>query len=113
MVISPSAISEELERLVRILADELHSANNEDDVVTRFWNADFQHISYRVLDDYLEPQRKEQLEGARGLEETADHDELIPSLNDKGRVIVHRSDTLVSIDAMLREVSRRCRPGYC
>jgi hypothetical protein len=110
VTITPPAIGDELERLVRILADELHSANNEDDVVTRFWNADFQHISYRVLDDYLEPQRKEQLEGARGLEETADHDELIPSLNDKGRVIVHRSDTLVSIDAMLREVSRRHQP---
>jgi len=110
ITISPSAISEEMERLVRILADELHSTNNEDDVVTRFWNADFQHIAYRVLDDYLEPQRKEQLEEKPGLEETADHDELIPSLNDKGRVIVHRSDSLVSIDSMLREVSRRHHP---
>ncbi len=110
ITITPSAIGEELERLVRILADELHSTNNEDDVVTRFWNADFQHIAYRVLDDYLEPQRKEQLEEKPGLEETADHDELIPSLNDKGRVIVHRSDSLESIDAMLREVSRRHHP---
>ncbi|HKW15140.1 MAG TPA: hypothetical protein VJS69_11695 [Candidatus Krumholzibacteria bacterium] len=110
LTITPPAIGEEMERLVRILADELHSANNEDDVVTRFWNADFQHISYRVLDDYLEPQRKESLTGERGLEETADHDELIPSLNDKGRVIVHRSDSLVSIDTMLREVLRRHQP---
>ncbi len=110
ITITPPAIGDEMERLVRILADELHSANNEEDVVTRFWNADFQHISYRVLDDYLEPQRKEQLQEKQGLEETADHDELIPSLNDKGRVIVHRSDSLVSLDAMLREVSRRHHP---
>jgi hypothetical protein len=110
ITISPSAIGDEMDRLVRILADELHSTNNEDDVVTRFWNADFQHIAYRVLDDYLEPQRKEQLEEKAGLEETADHDELIPSLNDKGRIIVHRSDSLVSIDTMLREVSRRHHP---
>jgi hypothetical protein len=110
LTITPPAIGDEMERLVRILADELHSSNNEDDVVTRFWNADFQHIAYRVLDDYLEPQRKEQLAGERGLEETADHDELIPSLADKGRVIVHRSDSLVSIDAMLREVARRHQP---
>jgi hypothetical protein len=110
VTITPPAIGDELERLVRILADELHSANNEDDVVTRFWNADFQHISYRVLDDYLEPQRKESLDGPRGLEETADHGELIPSLADKGRVIVHRSDSLVSIDSMLREVLRRHQP---
>jgi len=110
LTITPPAIGEEMERLVRILADELHSSNNEDDVVTRFWNADFQHIAYRVLDDYLEPQRKEQLSGERGLEETADHDELIPSLADKGRVIVHRSDSLVSLDAMLREVARQHQP---
>jgi hypothetical protein len=110
VTITPPAIGDELERLVRILADELHCANNEDDVVTRFWNADFQHISYRVLDDYLEPQRKESLDGPRGLEETADHGELIPSLADKGRVIVHRSDSLVSIDSMLREVLRRHQP---
>jgi hypothetical protein len=110
LTITPPAIGEEMERLVRILADELHSSNNEDDVVTRFWNADFQHIAYRVLDDYLEPQRKESLTGERGLEETADHDELIPSLADKGRVIVHRSDSLMSIDAMLREVARRHQP---
>ena len=111
LTITPPALGDELERLVRILADELHSTNHEEDVVTRFWNADFQHIAYRVLDDYLEPQRSTQLEAAEhGLEETADHDELIPSLTDKGRVIVHRSDSLVSIDAMLREVSRRHHP---
>ena len=111
LTITAPALGDEVERLVRILADELHSANHEEDVVTRFWNADFQHIAYRVLDDYLEPQRSQQLEAAdRGLEETADHDELIPSLTDKGRVIVHRSDSLVSIDAMLREVSRRHHP---
>lgn len=111
LTITPPAIGGELERLVRILADELHSANHEEDVVTQFWNADFQHIAYRVLDDYLEPQRgQEAAEALRGLEETADHDELIPSLADKGRVIVHRSDTLLSIDTMLRELSRRHHP---
>lgn len=110
LTLTSLAIGDELQRLVRILADELHSTNNEDDVVTRFWNADFQHISYRVIDDYLEPQRAEQLTGERGLEETADQDELVPSINDKGRVIVHRADSLISIDALLREVSRRHHP---
>jgi hypothetical protein len=109
VTIAPAAIGDEIERLVRVLADELHGANNEEDVVTRFWNADFQHIAYRVLDDYLEPQRQEQLAG-EGSEETADQGELIPSLNDKGRVIVHRSDSLISLDAMLREVARRHHP---
>jgi hypothetical protein len=101
-----------MERLVRILADELHSTSHDEDVVTRFWNADFQHISYRVLDDYLEPERSEkESSAARGLEETADQDELIPSLADKGRVIVHRSDSLVSIDTLLRDISHRHHPA--
>lgn len=110
LTITPPAIGDELDRLVRILADELHAGGSDEDVVTRFWNADFQHIAYRVLDDYLEPQRTEQLASERGLEETADQDELVPGLADRGRVIVHRSDSLVSIDTMLREVSRRHHP---
>jgi hypothetical protein len=111
LTVTPPAIGAETDGLVRILADELHSTTHEEDVVTRFWNADFQHIAYRVLDDYLEPERSEQSSsGAPGLEETADHDELIPSLADKGRLIVHRSDSLVSIDVMLREISRRHHP---
>jgi hypothetical protein len=110
--IRPAAIETELDRLVRILTDELYQTNQDEDVVTRFWNADFEHISYRVLDDYLEPQRElKDPDAAPGLEETADHDELLPSLLDKGRVIIHRSDSLVSIDVMLRDVSRRHHPG--
>lgn len=112
VTIQPAAIGAETDRLVRILADELHHVSNEEDVVTRFWNADFQHITYRVLDDYLEPERDTNDDGRPpGIEETADQDELIPSLADKGRVIVHRSDSLASIDALLREVSRRHYPG--
>jgi hypothetical protein len=112
VTIPPAAIGAETDRLVAILADELHHANQDEDVVTRFWNADFQHITYRVLDDYLEPEHDARAQaGDRALEETADHNELIPSLEDKGRVIVHRSDSLVSIDALLREVSRRHHPG--
>ncbi|HET6348259.1 MAG TPA: hypothetical protein VFH88_04170 [Candidatus Krumholzibacteria bacterium] len=113
VTITPPAIDNEIDRLARILADELHSSGNDEDVVTRFWNADFQHITYRVLDDYLEPGRNDNDEDnePQGLEETADHDELIPSLMDKGRVIIHRSNALVSIDTMLREIARRHHPG--
>ena len=112
ITLQPAAIGAETDRLVKILADELHHVTQDEDVVTRFWNADFQHITYRVLDDYLEPERDQRAGPAGpGLEETADHTELIPSLADKGRVIVHRSDSLVSLDRMLREVSRRHHPG--
>jgi hypothetical protein len=111
LTISPAAIGAETDSLVRILADELHHVSNDEDVVTRFWNADFQHITYRVLDDYLEPERDATAEQPPGIEETADHHELLPSLNDKGRVIIHRSDSLVSLDLLLREVARRHHPN--
>lgn len=112
LTILPRAVGEETDRLVRILADELHHVTQDEDVVTRFWNADFQHITYRVLDDYLEPERDpSEAATGPGLEETADHDELIPSLADKGRVIVHRSASLVSLDTMLRNVAHRHHPG--
>jgi hypothetical protein len=111
LTILPAAIGDETDRLVRIFADELHQGSQDEDVVTRFWNADFQHITYRVLDDYLEPERTTGSGGGAAVEETADHTELVPSLVDKGRVIVHRADSLSSIDAMMREVSRRHMPG--
>ncbi len=112
LTLLPRAIGDETDRLVKILADELYHVAQDEDVVTRFWNADFQHITYRVLDDYLEPERDpRETANGQGLEETADHDELIPSLADKGRVIVHRSASLVSLDTMMRGVAHRHHPG--
>ncbi|HEX6790661.1 MAG TPA: HEAT repeat domain-containing protein [Candidatus Krumholzibacteria bacterium] len=112
LTILPPAIGDETDRLVHILADELHHVSPDEDVVTRFWNADFQHITYRVLDDYLEPERDPRNSTDQpALEETADHDELIPSLADKGRIVVQRSDALVSLDRMLRDISRRHHPN--
>jgi len=112
LTIMPAAIGEETDKLVKILADELHHVTTDEDVVTRFWNADFQHITYRVLDDYLDREKDRRESGeAPGLEETADHDELLPSLTDKGRKIVQHSAALVSIDTLLRDVSRRHYPG--
>ena len=104
ITIQPKSVGEEVERLVEILADELHSLTGDEDVVTRFWNADFQHIAYRVLDDYLSEQfgtgTTDATSEARS-DETSDHDELLPdlpSLAEKGRVIVDQAASLLSID---------------
>jgi len=109
----PRAVGAETDALVRILADELYGTASDEDVVTRFWNADFESITYRVLDDYLAGEF-----GAGGAdaaagrcEETSDHAELLPSLADKGRVVVDRSEALVSIDTYLRGVVENHHPG--
>ncbi|HEX5131760.1 MAG TPA: HEAT repeat domain-containing protein [Candidatus Krumholzibacteria bacterium] len=105
VTILPAAVSTEVGVLVDILASELHNREQDDDVVTRFWNADFEHITYRVLDDYL---AGEYGKGSAGdgddlrQDETSDHPELLPSLADRGRVVVEQSNTLQSIDAFLR-----------
>lgn len=107
ITIHPTAIGNETTTLVEILTDEIHSTGGEEDVVTRFWNADFEHITYRVLDDYLAG------EFGRGAadessderhDETSDHPELLPALDEKGRVFVDRSRTLRSADEFMRGV---------
>lgn len=107
ITIDRPAIGEEMDRLVQILADEYRNVSSDEDVVTKFWNADFEHISYRVLDDYLsveygetQPSDGEQSPGMG----TNDHPELLPSLEDKGRVIIQRSDPLESIDEYLKRL---------
>ncbi len=105
VTILPHAVGKETAGLVEILTSEIHNDGSDEDVVTRFWNADFEHITYRVLDDYLSG------EFGRGAadggsderqDETSDHPELLPSLNEKGRVFVDRSQTLRSVDEFLR-----------
>jgi hypothetical protein len=110
LTVQPKAVGKETTALVAILAGELHNVTSDEDVVTRFWNADFQHITYRVLDDYLANEfgaGAATADGAEKSDETSDHPELLPSLADKGRVIIQHSESLVSIDAMLRSMVSR------
>jgi hypothetical protein len=107
----PKAVGEEIERLVEMFADELHSLGGDEDIVTRLWNADFKHIRYRVLDDYLAEEfgagATDASNEARS-DETSDHAELLPDLPsfaEKGRVYIDQAETLESIDTYLREVS--------
>jgi hypothetical protein len=107
----PKAVGEEIERLVEMLADELHSLGGDEDIVTRLWNANFEHIGYRVLDDYLAEEFGSGVSDASNearSDETSDHAELLPDLPsfaEKGRVIVDHAAALESIDVYLRGIS--------
>ena len=105
VTITPQAIGDELNLLIDILTSELHNRDADEDIVTRFWTANFQHIAYRVLDDYLADEygagQADVAEDPRQ-DETSDHPELLPSLEDKGRVIIQQADALRSIDFFLR-----------
>jgi len=107
ITIEKNAVDTEIGRLVQILTEEYHSTTTSEDVVTKFWNADFEHIRYRVLDDYLSVQYGDLRPGETD-EPTdpgaVDHPEILPSLEDKGRVIVQRSDSLESIDGYLKKL---------
>jgi hypothetical protein len=113
ITIGSKAVGSETDQLVRILTDEYHNLASDEDVVTKFWNADFEHISYRVLDDYLSVQYAEMRPGESDAPNpnTADHPEMRPSLEDKGRVIVQRNDPLESIDGYLKTLILRTCPS--
>ena len=80
----PKSVGEEVERLVEMLADELHSLGGDEDIVTRLWNANFEHVGYRVLDDYLSEQfgtgSTDAASEARS-DETSDHAAALDSID--------------------------------
>lgn len=103
--IGPQAVGDEVKLLIDILTSEIHNRDADEDVVTRFWTADFKHIAYRVVDDYLADEYGAGKAGSADdprQDETSDHPELLPSLADRGRVIVQQADNLRSIDEFLR-----------
>ncbi|MCI0453316.1 MAG: HEAT repeat domain-containing protein [Candidatus Latescibacteria bacterium] len=111
LTFQPRSVGEEVDRLVEMMADELHSLGGDEDIVTRLWNANFEHIHYRVLDDYVAEEfgagAADGSSEARS-DETSDHAELLPdhpSFAEKGRVIVDQAETLGSIDIYLRGIS--------
>lgn len=113
ITIESKAVGQEIDRLVKILTDEYYQVSSDEDVVTKFWHADFNYISYRVLDVYLASEYGDGCcaeGGEHAVVETADQPELLPSLDDKGRIIINRSDPLESIDTYLKKlILRTCQ----
>jgi hypothetical protein len=96
----------ELERFVDLVKNEIHNFSPDEDIVTKLWKADFDHISYRVLDEYLVGQFGEgrPAEGEQSPLENEDHPDL-PSFKDKGRIIVGAKDgRLESLSSYLNNI---------
>jgi HEAT repeat protein len=102
----------ELEQFADLLKNEVHNFKAEEDIVTKFWKADFDKISYRVLDEYLAGQfseRRPQEDTGAPLE-CEDHQDL-PSFEDKGRVIVDARESLESITTYLDRLVDQSYPS--
>lgn len=101
---------DEIEKLVDLIKNEIHNFQNDEDIVTKFWKADFENISYRVLDEYLVGQfgegRPEEAEKTPF--ESEDHPDL-PSFDDRGRVIESK-ESLESIVVYLNQLVDRSAP---
>lgn len=108
--ISITVTPEEMERFVDLIKGEVRSLSQDVDIVTKFWRADFEHISYRVLDEYLVGEFGEGKRGDAGDEvvpfESEDHPDA-PSFADKGRVIVDDKTTLEPLDNYLNTLVGR------
>ncbi len=104
--IDRQALGPELNLLLRILSDEYHNRSMHEDVVTKFWNADFEHISYRVIDDYLNVDvGGEMFDQEPETPPSDDHEELTPTLKDKGRIIIQKQDPLEPIANYLQTIA--------
>jgi hypothetical protein len=110
IAISGDVPDEELDRLGGILTDESHQGTDEQDIVTRLWQEDFEFISYRVLEDYLTSElTEEELEELKEKQKSLgidDHPENGPSLEDKGRVIIEPDDPITSLEENLRYMAK-------
>ncbi|MCK5406256.1 MAG: hypothetical protein KAJ37_02320, partial [Candidatus Krumholzibacteria bacterium] len=111
--IQSSVTFNELEKFVDLIKNEIHNNRPDEDVVTKLWKADFDHISYRVLDEYLLGQFGEgrPAEGEQSPLENEDHPDL-PSFKDKGRIIVGTKDKgLESITSYLDNLVKQSVPN--
>jgi HEAT repeat protein len=113
--IDVDAPAEEVDLFIDIVKDELHRPDEDaDDVVTQLWKADFNHISYRVLDEYLVGEYGEGRSGEAGATagwlEKEDHTDT-PGVEDKGRVIVDTDRYDGSIEGYLNELVDRSYPN--
>lgn len=113
--IHADATSEEVDAFVDILKDELHNSGGDaTDIVTRLWKADFEHINYRVLDEYLVGQYGDGTSGSgQGMGsplESDDHKD-IPAVQDAGRVIVDTGRYEGSIEQYVGNLVDRAHPG--
>ncbi len=111
--IGKSVTHDEIERFVDLAKDAVRTSSQDEDIVTQLWKADFEHISYRVLDEYLVGQfgdgRPDRQSNLASLEQE-DHPDA-PRLSDNGRVIVSGKDEIEPLDGYLARLVGREAAG--
>lgn len=103
---------EEVERFVDLVTEAMHNYSPEEDIVTTLWKADFEHISYRVLEDPF-VRSDEQGWGQEPTQKTREPDDHtdLPSFEDKGRVIVDQDSALEPLSTYLETLVVQYHPG--
>jgi HEAT repeat protein len=111
--IRKSVTQDEIGRFVDLAKDAVRTSSQDDDIVTQLWRAEFEHISYRVLDEYLVGQfgdgRPDRQSNLASLEQE-DHPDT-PGARDSGRVIVNGKDDIEPLDTYLARLVGRHGPG--
>jgi HEAT repeat protein len=105
---------EELDRFVDILKDDTQKLTQDEDIVTKLWRADFESISYRVLDEYLTGEYGEgQSDGndnAASVLESPDHLD-VARLEEKEKSTSHVMGPADSIDDYLATILEQSSGG--
>ncbi len=91
--IANSVTPDEIEKFVDLVKDAVRAAWQDEDIVTQLWKTDLEHITYRVLDEYLVGEFGEGRRGDKESElaslETEDHPDA-PSFRRKRKSIRQR-----------------------
>jgi HEAT repeat protein len=105
--IHKDATPREIEQFVDIIKDAVRTVGQEVDIVTQLWRADLEHISYRVLDEYLVGAFGEGRRDGRQADlvslETEDHPDA-PSLSEKGRIVISDQEQVEPLGSYLKRL---------
>jgi HEAT repeat protein len=106
--ISSGVTPQEIEQFVDLIKDAVRSGWQDEDIVTQLWKTDLEHVSYRVLDEYLVGEfgegRRGGAESDLALLETEDHSDT-PTFSEKGRVYVSEHEQVEPLDRYLVRLS--------
>lgn len=106
--IANSVTPDEIEKFVDLVKDAVRAAWQDEDIVTQLWKMDLEHITYRVLDEYLVGEFGEGRRGDKESDlatlETEDHPDA-PSFAEKGRVYVSEGERVEPLDNYLKRLA--------
>jgi HEAT repeat protein len=106
--IASTVTADEIEKFVDLVKDAVRAGWQDEDIVTQLWKTDLEHITYRVLDEYLLGEFGEGRRGGKESElatlETEDHPDT-PSFAEKARVYVGEGEQVEPLDSYLKRLA--------